>query len=425
MTDFSIDDIPEYGAPEMDYAAGAPVQTHAAASPFSAPADRPKWIPLLFGVPVLFAGISWLSNGTPLLTDFAMFSAMVVCIVFVLAEMRSFSRRFGVGGLVLFGGTLVWYMNDYMVHWFNLNYAGGLAEYSRGTVAKAAFFTLLFVMSASVGLLLKPPRWIVRLTYRIPEPPSSRTYFLAILLMFAVGLIPYVFFTRGNFFVNIYDGIIGGRSGVGVQFTAGRTGNYNYSWGGYLAQVVQIGETGGLLAFFYFIMIPGGRTSKVICLAIWLYWTLLSFGGGSRGEFLFNVLPAAGVIFLQYSTRAAAYLRRFSKRAILYTSIVMLTALFFVQVQGKYRNEGFASSELSVSNIGLFQNRGNDMFSEGLLGYQSFPTEFNFVSDYFPGAQFVMPYPDVAFRFGIGWIPRLYGTTSPAQRRSAVGTTSK
>jgi hypothetical protein len=148
-----------------------------------------------------------------------------------------------------------------------------------------------------------------------------------------------------------------------------------------------------------------------------LFWTAMSFGTGSRGEFLFNVLPVAGLIYIRYNTIAATYLRRFSVRAWIYAGAFMLITLYFVQVQGSYRSFGFQSSQLG--NVQVFQNNGNAMFSEGLLGYQYFPTEFPFASDSFLGATFIRPIPDVIVRYSISWIPRVLWHNKPGI--SAVG----
>jgi hypothetical protein len=412
MTDFSIYDIPEYVDPETEYAAAvAAAPAGPVYGPWAEPLKRANWIPALFVLPMIFTGISWLSRGVPLLTDFGMVCLLISCVACAFSEVGAFARRFGIGGLVLFGGVVIWYLHDYMTNWFNLNYAGAIVPYSREVVAKAAFFTSMFTAAGSVGLLLNPPRRLIRLSYWIPEPPSARTYFAAVLFMCAIGMIPYVFFTQGSILENLYNGLTAMRSGMGVNFTVGRTGNLNYSWGGYMAQLLQVGQTGGLLGMFYVVMIPGSRISKVICVIIWMFWSGMSFGTGSRGEFLFNILPVAGLVYIRYNALAAAYLKRFSTRSIIYTGLFMLFVLFLVQVQGTYRSVGFHSEELG--NVQVFQNNGNDMFTEGLLGYQYFPTQFGFVSDTFPGAALVMPIPDVAVRYGISWIPRVLWHNKP------------
>lgn len=421
MTDFSLDEItiPPYSEsrPEYDLEAPAAPATTMDMSAFATPLARVPWLPLVFLMPAIFCGLSWASGGIPVMTDTGMLWLLAACIACVLGEVKNFSRRFGMGGIVLFGGTMVWYLHDYMSNWFNTNYQMALTPYGRDVVAKAAFFTCLFIMSAACGLLLQPWKYVVRLTHKIPEPPSATTYFIAILGLFAIGMIPYIFFTRGSLIENIYNGIVGMRSGLGVQFTVGRTGNYNYSWGGYLAQVEEVGQTGGLLAMYYVVMIPGNKLSKVICFLIWLFWALMGFGGGSRGEFLFNILPVAGLVFIRYMTIAAAYLKRFSKRAVLYSSIVMFIALIFVQIQGTYRTAVLTQAD--ISTLQLFKNRGNDMFSEGLLGYEYFPGSSGYASDTFPGATFIMPIPDVIVRYSISWIPRVLWHNKPGV--SAVG----
>ncbi|MGA3067878.1 MAG: hypothetical protein ABSF29_13630 [Tepidisphaeraceae bacterium] len=417
MTDFSVHEIPEYGEPVSEY---VPQQVVAPATlGVLGPAlTRPRWLPVLFLMPLIFCGISWQCGGVPLFTDVGMFWLLMTLFVIMLGELKSFSRRFGVGAFVLFGGSLVWYMDDYMTNWFGVNFSATATPYGRETVAKAAFFTCLFIMSASAGLLMNPPKFLVRWSYALPEPPSPRVYFVAIMGMFAIGMIPIVFFTRGSLLENIYQGFTAMRSTTGgINFTTGRTGNLNYSWGGYLAQVMEVGEIGAILAMYYVVMIPGSRTSKVICILIWLYQSAMAFGGGSRGEFLFHVFPVAGLLFVRYMTIAASYLKRFSKRAVIYSSIFMFCTLVVVQIQGTFRTVGLEQADLG--ELQVFKNQGNSMFTEGLLGYQYFPGAFGYTGDIFPGATFIMPIPDVAVRYGISWIPRVLWHGKPGI--SAVG----
>jgi hypothetical protein len=375
------------------------------------PLPRSKVLRIFLLIPCMWAGMSWLAGGVPFLTDLAFSTLLVMCVILFATEVIAFSRRFGLGGIVLFGGAMVWYIQDYFTRWFNINFHSSFTGYTAVVVAKAAFSTAIFVFAGAIGLLLPPWRKLTNATLKIPEPADNKAYFIAIIITFFVGLIPFVFFTRESLWISLWKAMTAMRTGNGPEFTAGRTGNYNYSWGGYLAQVEQIGSTGGVLAAFYVLMLPGKGLSKWISTLIWAFWAALSFGGGSRGEFLFSVLPVAVLIFLKYMVVAADRLRKFSPRAILYSGIFLFFVLFVVQVQGSFRNSGLENADVLGMNV--FKSQGNEMFSASLLGYEYFGESFPFSKDSFPGATFIRPIPDVAFRFAIGWIPRVLWHNKP------------
>jgi oligosaccharide repeat unit polymerase len=370
------------------------------------PLPRAKWTILPFFLPLFICGFSWMSGGIPIITDMGFILLTSLCFIYLLFEVRSFTRRFGMGAFVLLGGTLVWYCHDYFSNWFGKSLIGNELGYSPETIAKGAFFTTLFVTSAFAGLLWIPAgRRVLNLVQKIPEPPSPILYFAIILITLFLGMIPYLFFTTGSLFTNLFYAMTAIRNGTGAAFTVGRSGNYNYNWGGYLAQLTQIGQTGGVLAAFYVIFVPRGSIfTKSISFFIWLFWSAIAFGGGSRGEFLFVVLPIALLLFIKYMNIAADYLKRFSPRAVIYASSFLLAVLFVVQIQGSFRGQG--ASQIELGEVSLFKNQGNAMFSEGLIVYQYFPDAFPFVEDNFLGERFLMPIPDVITRWGIGWIPR-------------------
>jgi hypothetical protein len=370
-------------------------------------------VPLMmipFVLPVLFCGISWMAEGIPILTDVGFMILTAICVTGMLFEIRAFPKRFGVGGMVMYGGILIWYCNDYFSHWFNL---GSFDDqpYSAATVAKAGFFTCLFILCAMTGLALPPWRRIGKMVRSIPEPPSSGMYVVVIAVAFFIGLIPLLFFTVEPFYVAIWKSIIGMRTGEGAVFTMGRTGNYNYSWGGYLAQVQQIGGVAGLLGGFYLVVVPGSLPGKIFCAGVWLFWSAMAFGTGSRGEFLYAVLPVVSLIFIKYMIIGREQLGRFSQRAVLYTGLAVFAVLIVVKIQGQFRNTGLQTA--SLEQVQLFVSDGNSMFSAGLLGYQSFPDPFPHPSDNFSGAAYVRPIPDEALRFAIGWIPRVLWNSKP------------
>jgi hypothetical protein len=362
-------------------------------------------------VPCMWAGFSWLAGGVPFLTDLAFSTLLVMCLILITREVVAFSRRFGVGGLLLFGGALVWYVHDYFWNWFNLDFRTNFTGISAEVVAKAAFFTTMFMFFAAMGLLLPPWRKLTNATLKIPQPADNGVYVVIIIATFLVGMIPFVFFTRGSLLVNIWKAMTTMRSGIGPEWTTGRSGNLNYNWGGYLAQVLQIGSTGGLLAIFYVLMLPGKGPSKWLATLNWLFWAALAFGSGARGDFLFSLFPAAVLLFLKYMLIAADRLRKFSARAIVYSGILLFITLFVCQIQGNFRTSGLRGA--NVLGMKVFQSLGNSMFSEGLRGYQYYGEKRPFAYDNFPGAQFIRPMPDLAFRFAIGWIPRVLWHNKP------------
>jgi len=411
MTDYAFSDaIVEDWSPA--YPSAAP------AHPGLVPLKRPLWTVLPFILPVFFCGVSWLSGGISFITDTGFTIMVILCFTYVAFEVRSFARRFGIGSMILLGGTLVWYCHDYFSNWFGVNFAAGGARVSAATIAKGGYFTCLFVLSGLVGLMLPAWKRVINLTLRIPEPPTNKAYFFAVLASFAIGLIPFLFFSAEPVYLNIYHAMTGMRSGSGAVFTAGRTGNLNYSWGGYLAQVEQVGWVGGILGAFYAIVVPGRAViAKTISMLIWLFWTLIAFGDGARGGLVFMALPVALLLFVKYNAHAAKLLKRFSVKAVLTTAVFSFVMLIGIQIQGSFRGEGFKAAELEEVNV--FQNQGNSMFSEGLLGYQSFPELFNFTDDTYPASTIIQPIPDVIYRWAIGWIPRVLWHGKPGINEAA------
>src|SRR5690348_14148633 len=91
---------PELSLLDQDYAATLPVRGYKA---------RPRFIPALYVAPALLAGLSWMMGGKPFMTDLAFLLLACLCGFFAVMELINFPRRFGVGGLVLFGGSLFWF----------------------------------------------------------------------------------------------------------------------------------------------------------------------------------------------------------------------------------------------------------------------------------------------------------------------------
>src|SRR4051812_17644836 len=154
------------------------------------------------------------------------------------------------------------------------------------------------------------------------------------------------------------------------------TGNVNYNWGAYVAQILQAGEVGGIFASMFAIIISTRLWSKILGWAIWTFWMLFMFNGGRRGEFAFMVLPPIGLLFVKYQARAAMAFRRQSIKAYVLCGLFSLAVLAAVQFQGTYRAVGYDKADLSQFH--LTKNQGNTMFSEGLLAWNTIPDKKDF-----------------------------------------------
>src|SRR5688500_10037701 len=100
--------------PATDDLAYAPVGTLPANAAHAGMLPRSIFMPVAFLPPVALCGVSWMAGGVPLMTDLGMGALTLACGMLLLAELVNFPRRFGVGGLVLFGGVLVWFCYDYL-----------------------------------------------------------------------------------------------------------------------------------------------------------------------------------------------------------------------------------------------------------------------------------------------------------------------
>ncbi len=370
---------------------------------------RSKTLPLPFLGPTLLAGVSWVDGGMPALTDTAFAMLTLFCIVYLINEFVKFPRRFGIGGVVLFGGVLIWFCHDYMVNWFGREFAG--SSISAKVVAKSAFCHMLFIFSASIGLLLPYGRWLERLLLRVPEPPSSNVYFLLMVGTFLVGMIPYVFFNSEPFYLAIYHQIVSGRNATSSGWLVGRSGNLNYNWGGYIDQLFNIGDLSAIVAGFYALLIARSLWGKLIAWSIWLLQLLLAVGTGTRGKVIAIVVPVIALVYIKNQAIALAMNRRLSTRAYIMTTLLFLAMLATVQFQGEFRNKGYAGADLAT--VAVFKVAGNHMFSEGLRGYAMVPDDHDFFYNSFPGEMVIRPIPDVIYWFLLHPIPRALWPTKP------------
>ncbi|CAN5559241.1 hypothetical protein BH10PLA1_BH10PLA1_00820 [soil metagenome] len=367
-------------------------------------------MPVLLGVSVAISLISWMGNGIPMLTDLSFIWLAAVCTLAVTKELIYFPKRLRIGSITLYGGVMVWYCHDYFTNWFGIQF-DVITHYPASTVAKGAFYTSLFVFFASLGMMLPTGGWMEKRIAAVPEPRSNKVYGLLIGLTFLFGFSPFLFFNRDPFYIGVYKSITAMRGGEGAAWTVGRDGNLNYSWGGYLAQVLQVGDVGGIMAAFFAILVPTTLIAQILCMAIWLLWTLVEFGTGARGPFLFMFLPVVGLIWIKYSAAAIRQLQSYSKKALLYTGIAVGLMLFAVQIQGSFRGVGLL--EADVSQVELFKNQGNSMFSESLIAYYWYPDVFPHPYNQMPGEGAISMLPKIAMRFAISWIPRALWNNKP------------
>jgi oligosaccharide repeat unit polymerase len=354
-------------------------------------------------MPVLLSGASWIAGGSPLLTDLAWVAITLLCLWFLALEMWRFPRRFGVGGIILYAGTLIWFCHDYLGHWAGADFNSPNIPFGPGILAEATFCHALFLVAMNAGLLLPVPRLAWRVFHLIPEPTFPGFYAVLVIALFVLGLLPYALFTSDPMPVAIWKEIVGGRAD-GASWTTGRSGNVNYDWGAYVAVLTQMGQIGGQLAVFYAILVARGAAGRVLGWGIWAFWVAIAFGSGNRGEVIFMTMPGVALLFLKHQALAAALVRRLSKRAYLLAGALAIAVLFLVQFQGYFRGQGYLEADLA--DMDLLDLQGSSMFSEGLLGYALIPEDSGFFYSRYPGESILRPLPDTITQFVTGPVPR-------------------
>ena len=384
------------------------------ADPFSMeaapPAQLMEWEPrspaiLVPYVMVLIgAAISWMVGGLPRLTDLTFLSFTLVTATFLIIELIKFPRRFGVGALIVYGGTLIWFCHDYFDNWFMRNFLGEYSPFDAGVVAKAAFFHILLVASMVAGLFIPGGKWLQKLFHALPEPSTISFYLILALGLFLIGLSPYFIWAVDAPHVAIYKSMTGGYSGQ-PAFTAGRIGgNINISWGGYIVFILEMGKMGAILAMFYAILLARSLPAKVLCWAMWSFWVLMSFGSGIRGEILYMVLPVAGLLYLKYQSLAVLFLGRYRLFAYMPPAILLLGTLFAVQFVAVFRSRTYVGADLA--QVDVLNLQGNHMFSESLSGFRLVGETVEPFNNTFTGAAVVRPVIDTTMSFFITPIPR-------------------
>lgn len=369
---------------------------------------RSVWLPVPFLVPTALCAISWSGNGIPFLTDLGFVTLALLCAVFLVVELTRFPQRFGVGAFVLFGGVLVWYCHDFFYRWFGYD---GHGVYPAWVIAKAAFLVSLVTLAMVVGLNIRAGRWLPRLACLIPEAGSGAFYLWLLLILCAMGLLPYFLFVREPPHLAIYHDMVGMRSGDRAAWTIGRSGNYNMSWGAYALHLLDIGYFSGMVGSFYATLVARRLPGKVIGWAVWIFWTLMAFGSGTRGYVVAVVVPAMGFLYIKYHLEAASQLRRTSLKAYVVTVSLALAMLALVQFQGMFRNA--RAEQRQWTNVDVSKPSGNHMFSEGLLAAQTVPSEVPFFANRFIGEGPLRVLPDLIVSGALHPIPRALWPDKP------------
>ncbi len=382
------------------------------------PIPRPRHQMLWIIPTLLISGISWLSGGNQIFNDAAMVLFAIACLFGGLWELRHFRQNLGVAGIVVFWGTLIWFCHDYFTHWFQGNYGhndfGAKYMVGHDVIAKAIFLIGLFMECAVLGFYIPRGRRLSKMIASVPEP-SDQSFFYLILVTLFIGLVPYIFFVNEPILTALYKDILAMRGGAHARWMVGRTGNLNYNWGAYVLRLLDVGFVGGILAACYAAIIARSKIIQVICWAIWLFWTALSFGGGSRGPLVAMVLPVIGLIVL----KGWVFQRKHAAKPFIQAASLSVVLLFFVQFQAIFRNVGVEAAD--YKKVEMLRSEGNLMFSEPLLAYDLVPSAMPHSGDVFIGAQFIRPLPEMIYRFGAGWIPRALWTTKANSLGELIG----
>jgi hypothetical protein len=377
--------------------------------------ERSHLLPLPFLAPVLFACASYMMGGVPRLTDFSFVLLTILSFCALLVELARFPRRFGVGGVMLFAGVLIWFCEDYFKRWFGLDKNTDFGLISAAVVSKAALAYAVFVFFMTIGLLLPWGRLLERVILALPEPTTSSFYAFIVVVTLIMGLFPYAFFTADGLVESLWRAITGGY-GHGVRWTVGRSsegGNFNMntSWGGYMTYLIDTGKLGGIVGVFYALLVTANPMGKILGWSVWAFWALIAFGSGIRGEVLMMMLPVAALLYLKYQSRAAQMFQMFSLRAYIFGGIILFLTLFGVQFIALFRDRGYTVGDMS--QVQMTDLQGNFMFSEGLLGFSKIPDEQPHFRARWPGEAVIRPVPDTVLKFFYGLIPRALWPDKP------------
>jgi hypothetical protein len=373
------------------------------------PPKRSIWQPVAVILPVMLSAGGY-CFAIPVLIDFAFLSLTALFVIFLLGELRRFSERFGMGGIVLFAGVLIWFCYDYFRFWFMAWTPHWNGPMPPNVIASAGFTHMVYILCMVIGIRIRFGRRFAQLLTKFPEPPSPANYFWVVIVSQIVGLMPYVVFTAEPFYMAIYHSIVMGRTGS-AAWTVGRTGNVNYSYGAYVAQILDVGAGGAILAMFCVVFLRINKFKKLICILFWLLWVATGFGTGTRGDIVKMVMPVVAFVFIRYHVQAQEYLHKYSLRAYAFVGIILFLAVVVIQVQIRFRNEGFQN--VSLNDVSLTKIEGNAMFSSSLIGFALIPEQHDYFYNKFPGQAIIMPIPNFIAWVAIAPMPRAFWTTKP------------
>lgn len=376
--------------------------------------ERSKYIPLYFAPSVFSALVSYAVGGLPLLNDFAFFGALIAAVAIVIAEFRAFSFRWGLGTMLGAAGVIVWLGYDYVTHWsvfFGDQRTLGLEVVSEKVLGRAVAAHMLFLPFFFLGMRIRLGGWVERRIAGLPGPRTPQMWLALCLVAIGIGFAPYFIFTRGNPIENIWRDIWAGRAAGGAQWVTGRTGNANYSWGAYIAQIQQVGIYGSIIAGYFAIMVARTALGRVLGIILWVPAALQGFGSGTRGMFLLTALPLVGFLFVRLQANAAAKGRRVSLAGLGWLAAALMGVLVVVQIQIAYRDIGFQKVEFK--NVSLSKIEGNMMFSESLHGFAMVPDYREPFYSSFPGQSIIWPAWDTVYWFVITPFPRAVWNNKP------------
>ncbi len=380
--------------------------------PADAPAQvyRSPLIPLAFAVPVVVSALSYAGGGIPLLSDVAFLILTALCFTLLMAELMAFGRRQGIGAILIYGGVLVWFCHDYGSNWFlhNFNdYNPFFLAVTKETVGRALFYHCLFIDLMVIAFRFPVLRFIDRLVVGVPEPSNSRFYVWLVVVMLAFGWAGFIP-TADLLPVTLAKACLWFVPGVGLpQFTIFRSGNLNFNWAAYDAQILQAGQVGGILASYYALLVARSTLGRIFGWLDWAFWMSYSFTSYRRGDIAFMALPVLGVMFLKYHAQRDPARRAQNFRRLIATFAV--TALIWVGVQKQSSDRNLDSS------IKLFRAAGNTMFSEGLNTWVLIPATRGYPYNENGVDGVLRPIPDTLWWFVTGPIPRALWTTKPVE----------
>jgi hypothetical protein len=379
------------------------------AGPQFLPRPRVAWIAFL--LPLAICGISYMSGGMPMFTDLGFLCLTLLCALMLALEIKAFPQRLGLGGLVLFGGVLGWFCYDYMYNFFGQDHhalpIGDVAE----LLGRQSFIYCIFVLFLVIGLGLPPWPGFERKLASIPEPSTASTYFIVWALMTCMGFSAFLF-SADSLPVTLYKAAFSPWLHQSVQFTVGRTGNYNTNWGGYIAQFIDVGVMGSIIGVMYAIFIARDVFTRILCWVVWGFWVLFLYSDGRRGHIAGVAMPAVAFLYLRYQFRVLEYGKKHSILGYIVVGILGLGLALVIQIQGKFRDTGLGDVDLSKTDITKLE--GNYMFSEAMPGFRVVPDRVPFFCNSVPGEGFIRPIPDTLFWFVVGPIPRAAWPSKPS-----------